>query len=235
MEQLHLRVSRYTLTLRSVASLLPNSVATISLLLSARRGRDSQLSHGLRLRCPLDPTPYSVKQVQCGILAFLRTGKQGSDSLWLETQEPLKMGTMCSGSRLECQNASLHLFHAPPGGVHAFSLEHTSVALYHHQARPQEIWRVTCQWAIPPVQLGLFGRNSGKIPERPRNALGAVPGIPLKSTAGTPQALQFKALSLSKTGNSSFLQKGFRRGPLSTEGTRQPEFIAKSILKTFLM
>ena len=26
----------------------------------------------------------------------------------------------------------------------------------------------TTQWAIPPVRLGLSGRNSGKIPERPR-------------------------------------------------------------------
>ena len=45
-------------------------------------------------------------------------------------------------------------------------------------------------WGIPPVvRLPLSGRNSRKIPEKKTgNALRAFPGIPLKSTAGTPQA-----------------------------------------------
>ena len=37
-----------------------------------------------------------------------------------------------------------------------------------------------------------------EIPERPRNALRAFPGIPLESTAGIPQALKFKAFEGSR-------------------------------------
>ena len=41
-------------------------------------------------------------------------------------------------------------------------------------------------WAIPPVRLGLSGRNSGK---DHGNALRAFPGISLESTAGMRQTL----------------------------------------------
>ena len=45
------------------------------------------------------------------------------------------------------------------------------------------------KWAIPPVRLGLSGRNSEKFRKDPGNALRAFPGIPLESTAGMPQTL----------------------------------------------
>ena len=48
-------------------------------------------------------------------------------------------------------------------------------------------WVFLC--AMPPVLLGLSGRNSRIIPERPGNTLRAFPGISLESTAGIPQAL----------------------------------------------
>ena len=62
---------------------------------------------------------------------------------------------------------------------------------------------ITCHdpldlWAIPPARLGLSGRNSGKFRKDPGNALRAFPGIPLASTAGIPQALQFKAFEGSR-------------------------------------
>ena len=57
----------------------------------------------------------------------------------------------------------------------------------------------TLAWATPPVRLRLPGGNSGKIPERPPgNALRVFPGIPLESTAGIPQTLQFKAFEASR-------------------------------------
>ena len=79
-------------------------------------------------------------------------------------------------------------------------------------------------WATPPVWLGLSGRNSGKFLKDPGNALRAFPAIPLDSTAGIPQALQFKAfegsrafpeLSPAQYGwGRFFFQKWFWRGPL---------------------
>ena len=50
-------------------------------------------------------------------------------------------------------------------------------------------------WAIPPVRLGLFGRNSGKIKPWKRSQM--FPGIPLESTAGMPQTHSFKAFEAS--------------------------------------
>ena len=43
-------------------------------------------------------------------------------------------------------------------------------------------------WAIPPVRLGLSGRNSGKNRKDPGHALRAFPGITVESTAGTSPA-----------------------------------------------
>ena len=66
-----------------------------------------------------------------------------------------------------------------------------------------------------------FRKSSGKTPG---NALRAFPGIPLESTAGMPQTLQFKAFEGSRAFpefspppvrlETFFLQKWFRRGPL---------------------
>ena len=44
-------------------------------------------------------------------------------------------------------------------------------------------------WAIPPVRLALLEEIPEKFRKDPGNALRAVPGIPVKSTAGIPQAL----------------------------------------------
>ena len=89
-------------------------------------------------------------------------------------------------------------------------------------------------WVIPPVRLGLSGRNCGKNPEKkPGNPLRACPGSPLGSTAGMPQTRHLKppehfqkCLPLSTAGDASVFQKWFQRGPLraahgipsSTEG-----------------
>ena len=54
------------------------------------------------------------------------------------------------------------------------------------------------EWALPPVRLGRSGRNSENFRKDPGNALRASPGIPLESTAGIPQALQFKAFEASR-------------------------------------
>ena len=95
-------------------------------------------------------------------------------------------------------------------------------------------------WAIPPAWLGLSGENSEKFLQDPGNALRAFPGIPVKSTAGIPQTLLFKAFEASRTfpefsppqygWGCLFFQKWFRRGPLraghgipsSTEGISDP-------------
>ena len=47
----------------------------------------------------------------------------------------------------------LHIYHG--------LLSKTATAMFKNQ-------KVVFMWAIPPVRLGLSGRNSGKIPERPR-------------------------------------------------------------------
>ena len=76
---------------------------------------------------------------------------------------------------------------------------------------------------IPPLRLGLSGELPGKFRKDPRNALRAFPGIPLKSTAGIPQALEYKAFEasrafpefspLSTAGDASFFRSGSGQGP----------------------
>ena len=52
------------------------------------------------------------------------------------------------------------------------------------------------EWGIPPVRLGLSGRNSGNFLERPRKGAQSFSWNSLESTAGIPQALYFKAFEL---------------------------------------
>ena len=80
------------------------------------------------------------------------------------------------------------------------------------------------QWAIlPPVRLGLSGRNSGKkLRKEPGNALRAFPGVPLENTAGISQALYSRhakppehfqnCLPLSMAGDGSFFRSGSGEG-----------------------
>ena len=78
-------------------------------------------------------------------------------------------------------------------------------------------------WAIPPVRLGLSGRNTGKIPERPRKRSQSFswnspqeyawdPPNPIKAFEGSRA---FPEFSPPQYGWGRFLfQKWFRRGPL---------------------
>ena len=87
-------------------------------------------------------------------------------------------------------------------------------------------WQFTAHlrnyWATPPIQLGLLRRNSETCQKDPANGLRAFPAIPIESTAGIPQALQFKAFEGSRAfpefsppstaGDISFFRKGSGEG-----------------------
>ena len=93
-------------------------------------------------------------------------------------------------------------------------------------------------WAIPPVRLGISGRNSGRIPERPGNALRAFPGIPLESTAGIPKPYNSRHLRFPEhfqnslpprtAGDASFFSSG------SGEGLSEPVMEFPATLRVFL-
>ena len=78
--------------------------------------------------------------------------------------------------------------------------------------------------AVPPIRLGLPEEAPKKFRKDPRKALRAFPAIPLESTAGTSQALLFKAFEASRAFpdfsppqygcGPPLFQKWFRRGPL---------------------
>ena len=69
-----------------------------------------------------------------------------------------------------------------------------------------------------PSTAGTFRKKFGKIPERPRNALRAFPGIPLESAAVTPKPYNSRhlrlpehfqnSLPLSTAGDASFFRRG---------------------------
>ena len=91
------------------------------------------------------------------------------------------------------------------------------------QAPPHTI--VTDNWATPPVRLGLSGRNSGRIPERPRKRSQSVSwNSPSRVRLGCPKPYNSRQLGLPEHFQNSlppkygwgrlFFQKWFQRGPL---------------------
>ena len=64
--------------------------------------------------------------------------------------------------------------------------------------RANETARPEVVWAIPQYGLGFPEEIPEKFRKDPGNALREFPGIPLESTAGIPQALQFKAFEASR-------------------------------------
>ena len=94
-------------------------------------------------------------------------------------------------------------------------------------------------WAIPPLRLGLSGRHSGKIPERPRKCLRAFAEISLESTAGIPQTYSLRhvwlpvrfqnSLPLITAGDASFFSNG------SGEGLSELVMEFTAVLRAFLI
>ena len=82
------------------------------------------------------------------------------------------------------------------------------------------IGAATAFWAMPPVRLGLSGRNSGEIPETLSERFLE---FPLRVRLGSPKPYTSRHLRLPEhfqnslplitAGDASFVQKWFRRGP----------------------